>query len=272
MTTAFVLGGGGVRGAVHIGMIRALLERGVTPELVVGTSIGAINGAALAQEPRLGVVERLQRGWSSDIAAQVYGESWFRQVQRLARTRTHLNDPTALRALLVGILDDDLRFTDLEVPLVVAAASIEKAEEHWFTEGRVIEAVMASASVPGALPPTEIDGEHFVDGGIVSSIPLGEAVRRGADEIYVLQVGRIDEPLTAPKNAVDVAKVAFEISRRHRFARELRDVPDGIAVHVLPTGGPQPGDQKVGAFRKLDNTASRIDDSYRASVEYLDAL
>lgn len=272
MTTAFVLGGGGVRGAVHIGMIRALLERGITPDLIVGTSIGAINGAALAGTPRVEVVDRLLTAWSSETASQVYGESWFRQVQRLARTRTHLNDPSALRALLMKVLGEAPTFAELKVPLVVCAASIEKAEEHWFTEGSVLDAVMASASVPGALPPTEINGEHFVDGGIVSSIPLGEAIRRGADTVYVLQVGRIDEPLHAPKNAVDVAKVTFEISRRHRFARELRDVPAGIDVHVLPAGGPQPGDKKVGAFRKLDATASRVQDSYRASVDYLDAL
>ncbi|SDS25898.1 NTE family protein [Paraoerskovia marina] len=271
MTTAFVLGGGGVRGAVHIGMIRALLERGITPDLVVGTSIGAINGAALAETPRLEVVDRLLTAWSSDTASRVYGESWFRQVQRLARTRTHLNDPDTLRALLVGVLGDGLTFADLEVPLVVCAASIEKAEEHWFTEGPLLDAVMASASVPGALPPTEIDGEHFVDGGIVSSIPLGEAVRRGADRVYVLQVGRIDEPLYAPKTAVDVAKVTFEISRRHRFARDLKNVPEGVEVHVLPAGGPQPGDEKVGAFRRLDATRARIDASYESSVEYLDA-
>ncbi|MBD5786877.1 patatin-like phospholipase family protein [Cellulosimicrobium terreum] len=272
VSTAFVLGGGGVRGAVEIGMIRALLERGVTPDLVVGTSIGAINGAALAADPTPSVVARLESAWSSPVAAQIYGEAWYRQVRRLARTRTHLASPEPLRALLRQVLGGRETFADLDVPLVVAAASIERAAERWFSDGPLVEAVLASASVPGALPPTLIDGEHYVDGGVVSSIPLGEAVRRGAGTIWVLQVGRIEEPLRAPRNAVEVAKVTFEISRRHRFARELAEVPDGVAVHVLPSGGPLPGDDKISSSRRLDATRMRAAASYEAAARYLDGL
>ncbi|WP_244286071.1 patatin-like phospholipase family protein [Cellulosimicrobium cellulans] len=150
--TAFVLGGGGVRGAVQIGMLRALLERGITPDLVVGTSIGAINGAALAADPTPAVVPRLESAWSSPAAAQVYGEAWYRQVHRLATTRTHLASPAPLRALLRQVLGERTTFADLAVPLVVAAASIERAAERWFSDGPLVEAVLASASVPGALP------------------------------------------------------------------------------------------------------------------------
>ncbi|BDZ42813.1 patatin [Paraoerskovia sediminicola] len=270
MTTAFVLGGGGVRGAVHIGMLRALLERGVRPDLVVGTSIGAINGSAVAQDPTLDVVERLTAAWSSPTAAAVYGESWFRQVRRLAASRTHLNNPDPLRSLIVDTIGARTTFEDLAVPLVVSAASIERAAEHWFDSGPLVDAVLASSSVPGALPPTEVDGEHYIDGGMVNSIPLGEAVRRGATEIYVLQVGRIEEQLTPPENPVDVARISFEIARRHRFARERDDVPPGTALHVLPSGGPAPGDEKPGSFRRLDATQARIDASYAATVAYLD--
>ncbi|MBD8078281.1 patatin-like phospholipase family protein [Cellulosimicrobium arenosum] len=271
-TTAFVLGGGGVRGAVEIGMLRALLERDITPDLVVGTSIGAINGAALAADPTPAVVPRLVSAWSSPVAAQIYGEAWYRQVGRLARTRTHLASPEPLRALLRQVLGRRETFADLEVPLVVAAASIERAAERWFSTGPLVDAVVASASVPGALPPTRIDGEHYVDGGVVSSIPLGEAVRRGADTIWVLQVGRIEEQLRPPRNAVEVAKVTFEISRRHRFARELAEVPDDVTVHVLPSGGPLAGDERISSSRRLDATRARAASSYAASTRYLDAL
>jgi NTE family protein len=272
MTVAFVLGGGGVRGAVHVGMIQALLEAGVRPDLVVGTSIGAINGAALAADPTAAVVERMTELWSSPVAASVYGEPWYRQVGHLARSRTHVFDPDKLRGLVVRTLAGHRTFAELEVPLVVAAACIERAAEHWFDHGPLVDAIAASASVPGALPPTEIDGLHYVDGGIVNSIPLGEAVRRGASTVYVLQVGRIEEPLTPPRTPSDVAKVAFEISRRHRFFRELDDVPDGVTVHVLPSGGPVPGDQKLGSFRRLDATRDRIAQSYEASRAYLAGL
>lgn len=272
MTVAFVLGGGGVRGAVQVGMLQALFEAGVVPDLVVGTSIGAINGAAVAADPSNAVVDRLGAAWASPTADQVYGEPWYRQLTRLARSRTHLYDPAALRRLIAGTLGERTTFEDLTVPLVVAAASIERASEHWFDTGPLVEAVLASASVPGALPPTEIGGEHFVDGGMVNSIPLGEAVRRGATTVYVLQVGRVEEPLTVPAKPSDVARVSFEIARRHRYFRELDEAREVATVHVLPTGGALPGDEKLGAFRRMDATAARIAQSFAAARDYLAAM
>ncbi|WP_430867167.1 patatin-like phospholipase family protein [Demequina aurantiaca] len=269
MTVALVLGGGGVRGAVEVGMVRALFEAGVTPDVIVGTSIGAINGAAVAANPTLSVVDTLEAAWSSPAAGSIYGESWVRQLRRLAKSKTHLNDPAPLRELIVSVVGEDARFEELKVPLAVCAANIERAAETWFDSGRVVEAVLASASVPAALPPTVIDGEHYIDGGVVNSIPLGEAIARGADEVYVLQVGRIEEPLEVPRKPSDVAKVAFEISRRHRFARELAGIPAGVVVHVLPYGGAQEGDQKLGAFKRLDQTQRRIEAGYKASAAYL---
>ncbi|WP_278235187.1 patatin-like phospholipase family protein [Isoptericola sp. AK164] len=269
MTTAFVLGGGGVRGAVQVGMLQALFEADVHPDLIVGTSVGAINGAAVAADPTLSVVDRLLEAWASPTAAAVYAEPWYRQVRHLARSRVHVYDPAKLRALIEEAVGEHRTFADLEVPLVVAAASIERASEHWFDTGPLVEAVLASASVPGAMPPTVVDGEHFVDGGLVNSIPLGEAVRRGATTVYVLQVGRIEEPLTAPRSPSDVAKVAFEISRRHRFHRELADVPADVTVHVLPSGGSLPGDEKVRAYKRLDVTRHRIERSYDRTRTYL---
>ena len=269
MTVAFVLGGGGVRGAVEVGMLRALFEAGVTPDLVVGTSIGAINGAAIASDPSAHVVDTLERAWASPTASVIYGESWPRQLRRLARSKTHLNDPAPLRALLDEILGEGARFEDLAVPLAVCAASIERAAEHWFDSGPIVDAVIASASVPAALPPTRIGDEHFVDGGVVNSIPLGEAVDRGATEVYVLQVGRIEEPLEVPAKPSEVGRVAFEIARRHRFARDLAAVPDHVAVHILPYGGKQPGDSKLGSYRRMDLTHARIQSAYESSRQYL---
>lgn len=269
MTVGLVLGGGGVRGAVEVGMLRALFEAGITPDLIVGTSVGAINGAAVAHYPNPSVVHTLEKAWASPTASAVYGESWPRQLRRLATSKTHLNDPAPLRELLEEILGQDAQFADLTVPLAVCAASIEQAAEHWFDTGPVIDAVLASASVPAALPPTRIGDQHFIDGGVVNSIPLGEAVARGATEIYVLQVGRIEEPLAVPTKPSEVGRVAFEISRRHRFAREMAAVPGHVKVHVLPYGGRQPGDQRLSAYRNMDRTHVRIDAAYEASRDYL---
>lgn len=270
MTVAYVLGGGGIRGAVEIGMLRALLERGIHPDLVVGTSIGAINGALVASDPTPAVIDRLLDAWTSPEANSVYGESLFSQFGRLVKTKTHLNSPRPLRHLLERALGADARFEDLEVPLQIVAASIERAAEHVFESGPLIEAILASASVPGLLPPTRIGDEHFIDGGIVNSIPIEQAVDAGARTIYVLQVGRIETPLVAPRSAVDTARVAFEVARRHRFARDLATLPEGVALHVMPSGGALDGDDSLMSYRRMDTVRRRIDRAYEASLEFLD--
>jgi NTE family protein len=265
---AFVLGGGGVLGAVEVGMLRALFRAGYRPDVVIGTSIGAVNGALVAADPSEGVTERLVRLWTSPEAATVYGDSLGRQMRRFA-ARTHLHSPLPLRRLLEGELGENSTFADLKVPFRCCAASIERAAEHWFHDGPLVDAVLASSSVPGLLPPMRIGDEHFVDGGIVNSIPIGEAVRVGAKLIFVLQVGRIERPLTVPRRPWEVAQVAFEIARRHRYAREVALLPDDVRVHVLPTGGGESRDDSPWAYRDLGAVGRRISRAYTASRRYL---
>jgi NTE family protein len=268
VSVAFVLGGGGVLGAVEVGMVRALLEAGIRPELVLGTSVGALNGLAVAADPSESVTERLLEMWVSPEAAAVYGDSLPRQLGRFA-TSTHLHAPGPLRRMLEQRLGRDLSFADLVVPFQCCAASIERAAEHWFATGPVIDAVLASAAVPGLLPPVRIGGEHYVDGGIVNSIPVGRAVELGATTIYVLQVGRIERPLRPPRRPWEVALVAFEIARRHRFAREMAALPPGVTVHVLPSGAASARDDSPLAYRNLKAARHRIDRAYAASRSFL---
>ncbi|HKE65997.1 MAG TPA: patatin-like phospholipase family protein [Micromonosporaceae bacterium] len=266
---AFVLGGGGVLGAVEVGMVRALFEANIRPDLVVGTSIGALNGALVAADPSDAVIDRLIGLWSSKQARDIYGDSAPRQLARLARAGTHLHSPAPLRAMLDRELHGMTTFEDLPVRFECCAANIERAVEHWFTKGPLVDAVLASAAVPGLLPPIQVDGRHYIDGGVVNSIPIGRAVEIGAATIYVLQVGRIDRPLVAPRNVVEVARVAFEISRRHRYARELAAVPPTVTVHVLPPGVGSKRDDSPLAYRDLRAAQRRIERAYEASAGYL---
>ncbi|GAA5194995.1 patatin-like phospholipase family protein [Rugosimonospora acidiphila] len=271
-SVAFVLGGGGVLGAVEVGMLRALLQRGIRPDLIVGTSIGAVNGVLVAADPTEEVTERLGRLWASPEAREVYGGSASRQLFRVARRGTHLHSPRPLRDMLRRELGPVTSFADLRVRFECCAASIERAAEHWFADGDLVPAVLASSAVPGLLPPMAIEGEHFIDGGIVNSIPVGRAVDLGATTVYVLQVGRIDRPLKPPRYLWDVAKVAFEVSRRHRYAREMANLPDTVTVHVLPAGSGSDRDDSPLAYRDLGAAARRINRAYEASAEYLDAI
>src|SRR3954469_16974712 len=108
---AFVLGGGGVLGAVEVGMVRALFRAGYRPDVVVGTSIGAVNGALVAADPSEGVTDRLVRLWASPGAAAGYGDSVARQLRRFA-ARTHLHSPLPLRRLMESELGESSTFAD----------------------------------------------------------------------------------------------------------------------------------------------------------------
>lgn len=269
-TTAFVLGGGGVLGAVEVGMLRALFERGITPDLVLGTSVGALNGAMVARDPSEAVIERMLDLWRSanESGREVYGDKPLRTVRRAVATGTHIYSAKPLKQRLVEELGD-VTFEELPVRFQVCAASIERAAEHWFSSGPVVEAVVASAAVPGILPPAEVDGEHYLDGGIVNSIPLGRAVQLGATRVFVLQVGRIDRPLTVPKRPWEVARVSFEIARRHRFTRELAELPDDVECHVLPARGTSARDDTLFGTRDFSTVEARIDATYEACRDYL---
>ncbi|MEM9042092.1 MAG: patatin-like phospholipase family protein [Actinomycetota bacterium] len=270
MTTAFVLGGGGHLGAHEVGMLRALHERGIRPDVIVGTSIGALNGAAFATTGDGSAIDRLAETWTSIDRSGVLDNSFVERLKTLWSTKTHLYDNDRFRRLVADAVGTD-SFDDLAVPFECVAASIERSSAVYLSSGSLVDAILASSAVPGLLPPVEIDGEHHLDGGLVASIPLDRAIRRGASTVYVLQVGRIEDPLTAPTKPWEVAMIAFEISRRHRFAEAMRDLPDGVAVHVLPTGDAKSfNDLSQYGGTTGDEAKERIEQSYRATGVYLD--
>jgi NTE family protein len=270
---AFVLGGGGLLGAAEIGMLHALDDAGIVPDVVLGTSIGAINGALFAAMPGAQAVATLEHLWTSEASEAVFGASPWQRVGTIAKSWTHTHPVEPLRELLrehVG----DTRIEDLPTPFQCVAASIERASEHWFTEGPLVDALLASSAVPGLLPPAKVGDEHFLDGGLVHSIPLGRAVALGADTVYVMQVGRIERALEPPKRPWEVAAVAFEIARRHRFAAELASVPDELDVHVLPTGDAEPpryADASALKYRDTSRVSARIASAHQATQDYLAA-
>ena len=270
---AFVLGGGGSLGAHEVGMLRALAESSIDADVILGTSVGAINGALFAADPTVAGVERLSELWADSNFAELSTGSVLRRVATLARTGTHLQSLTDVRARLVEALPVG-RVDELELPFQCVAASIERAAEHWFEEGDLADVVLASCAVPGILPPVKIGDEHFIDGGIVNSIPVARAVALGATTIYVLQVGRLEKPLAPPRWPWEVGLVAFEVARRHRFASDLSSLPGGVELHVLPTGGSvAPAYNDLSGqlrVRRIARTVQQqIDSSYEASLQYL---
>ena len=268
--TAFVLGGGGKLGTAEVGMLEALAEQRILPDLVLGTSIGAINGAAVASDPTIEGVARLRSLWTSMEASGVFGGTVVERLRHMASARTSLHSNRALRTLLEQTLHEQ-RIEQLPVRFECVAACIETAGEHWFTSGPVVDAVLASSAVPGLLPPVQVEDRHYLDGGIVDSIPVQRAVELGASRIFVLQVGRIEQPLAVPKRPHEVAVVAFEIARRRSFSLAMAKLPEGVEVHVLPTGGtgPRPSDLRQFRYRDFSDVHDRMVRAKSASLRYL---
>ena len=270
MVAAFVLGGGGRWGAVEVGMLRALDEAGVEPDLILGTSIGAFNGSVIADRPGQLGVEALTKLWVEIAQSDVLQGSRIDRLKNVATFRPALHETSELRTLLEHVHPANRRIEELTVPFQCVAASIERAAEHWFTEGPLIDALLASSAVPALFPPIEIGGEHFYDGGLVNSVPLARAVELGAREVYVLQVGRMESPLRPPERLHEAALISFEIARRHRYTTAVENLPEGVKLHVLPSGNPVAfDDARQLKWRDVSSTTGLIDGAYSASKAYL---
>jgi NTE family protein len=200
-------------------------------------------------------------------SSDVFGPWIVTRLSGLVRNPTHLYDNGRLRALLQTNLPV-ARIEDMAVPFECVAACVERAAAHWFRSGPLVPAVLASCAVPGLLPPVAVDGEHFLDGGLVDSLPIGRAIALGATQIYVLHVGRLEQPLQVPRWPWDVATTAFEIARRSRFTDAMADLPAEVKVHVLPTGSTPTPIANL-RFRSSRGVTERIERARAASLAQL---
>ncbi len=268
--TAFVLGGGGRLGAVEVGMLQALTASAIHPDIVLGTSIGAVNGAAFCADPTPGGLATLEEVWLEVESEGVFGGGVLERMRHMARSRTSIQSADALEGLLHRSLPQS--FSELAVEFACVAACIESAHETWFDDGPLVDAVLASCAVPGLLPAVRIGDRHYIDGGVVDSIPVRRALEAGATRVYVLQVGRIEEPLRPPRWPHEVAVVAFEVARRHSFNSTLASLPGDVEVHVLPTGSrpPRPTDWRQLRYSDFSDVAGGIRRAREATTAYLE--
>lgn len=187
---AFVLSGGAARGAIQVGMLRVLLQRGIVPDLIVGTSVGAFNGAWLAAMPTTQGIERLEAIWSQVRYDDIFGGGPMTVLLHLVRRLPSLYGGEAIQRFLERIIAESklesAHFDHLQVPLAVVATNLTRGRPEIFDRGQLIPALLASAAIPAILPPVMIDGEQYVDGGLLDNVGLCVAVERGARDIYVL--------------------------------------------------------------------------------------
>jgi NTE family protein len=263
--TAIVLGGGGNLGATQVGMLRALLERGVEPTVLIGCSVGALNAAGLAAEPTLAGVDRLEQIWGELDGEAIVAPGRLSALWLMTRKYRALQANDGLRRLLEGSLPFR-SFEEARIPLHVVATSMRTGGERWFSRGPVVEPILASAALPAVFPPVEINGELLIDGAVVNNVPISKAVEVGARRIYVLHVGNFERPRRAPKRPLDALLQSFSIARNFRFQQETEQAPPGTELIVLP--GVDPGTVKYNDFGR---SRELIERAYRATATWLDA-
>ncbi len=250
-------------------MAAAVLEAGIRPDVVLGSSIGALNGAMVAADPTEAGAMRLRLSWEQVENEDLLSSGMFDRIRTAARQRVSTHDTDEMRRIVSQFLPTD-RFDELVVPFQCVAASIERSAEHWFDSGSLVEAILASSAIPVLFPPVVIDGESFYDGGLVNSVPVDRAVQLGARRIFVFQVGRIEQPLRPPTRRHEPALLAFEIARRHRFSRAVESLPADTEMHLLPSGNILSfDDTRQLKWRDTSDTASLIQNAYTATSVYM---
>lgn len=233
---AFVLGGGGARGALQVGALRALIEAGWRPDLLVGTSVGAVNAACLALH---GVgpegIAALERAWrdAAQTCLLAPNRSWLALRALLDRPDDHAM--TRLRSFfLTHGVTPEIRFGDIpNVRLALVAADLNTGRPIIFGTSqyhKVLEGLLASTALPPWVRPFEKDGRYIIDGGAVSNLPVEPALTLGATEVVALDLA---DPASVPGNGRQfnrfLGKLSFAVCQRQSeleiaLARS-RDVP-----------------------------------------------
>lgn len=259
------MGSGANLGVLQVGMLRALVDHGVQPDLIVGSSTGAINGAAFAHNPSPEGVDALVDVWLRINPREVVHRSRVANALALTRRRAALNRGEGLRRMLERVLAART-FEELKVRFECVATDVLSADERWFSSGPLLDAVTASCSIPVVLPPVEIDGVPYLDGGLVHDVPLERAVDLGATTVYVTGIGRLQHPWEEPRRPLQMGVQSYWVARKHRFKRDLDAVPAGVTVHLLPDGDPPPS-----KFHDLSRAAEVMEGAREATADYLRA-
>lgn len=231
-TTAFVLAGGGSFGAVQVGMLRALGAHGVVPDMVVGSSVGAINAAYFAGAPDAGGIAQLAAIWCGLRRSQVFPITW-RGVFGLLSKRGFAIDPDGLRRLF----EQWLPYRTLEsaaVALHVVATDQITGAAVCLSRGPAVEALLASCAIPALFPSVRIGEQHLIDGAVASNTPISVAVGLGAKRLIVLPTGFACSLASPPRGAVASALHAVTLVIAHQLVTELERYRDHAEIITVP--------------------------------------
>lgn len=229
---AFVLSGGASLGAVQVGMLRALFERDIRPDILVGTSVGAVNAAYVGARPEPEAIDDLADIWRSLKRQHVFPIDPFAGAAGLLGRSNHLIPNAGLR----GILERHMPLRKLEeaaLPVNVVATDLKSGRAAILRAGAVIPALLASCAIPGVYPPVTIGRRQYIDGGVANHTPMTVALELGATEIYVLPVG-YPWLNREPTNAVGMALYALTRIIEQKLISDIEQNRHRAGLHVLP--------------------------------------
>jgi NTE family protein len=262
---AFVLSGGASLGAIEVGMLRALYERGITPQFVVATSAGALNGAFIASRPQtVQTAEELGEIWRGLRRGQVFPLNPLTGLLGFLGTTDHLVPDTGIRRLVERHVERD-RLEQMPLELHVVAVDVVTGAEVRLSRGSTVDAVLASAAIPGVLPPVRWEDRELMDGGVANNTPISHAVQLGAREIYVLPTGNACALTEAPKSALAMALHAVSLLTQRRLIDDIETHRDRVKLVVLPP--PCPLSVQPIEFGRADALIAR---AYADACEFLD--
>ena len=262
----YVLGGGGSLGASQVGMLQALGEHDVAPDLVVGTSVGSLNGAVVALDP-VSAPNRLAHAWVRMTREAVFPGGPLAQARTLQRSKTHLFPNTGLAAVVGDFLGDTRSFDELALPFGAVTTDIATSRPHVIRTGSLVPALVASCAIPGIYPSVDIGPLRLYDGGVVANVPIRQALEMGARSLVVLDCNFPGHLPDAPHTLADVLLYTMTVTMRTQPALEAPSAAADAAVVYLP--GP--------AWRPVspldfDHTDVLIEHAYEASRAFLATL
>jgi NTE family protein len=228
-----VLSGGGVLGALQVGQMRALVEAGITPDLIVGTSVGALNGATFAARPTLEGLDALADVWIRLDSSDLFPGSRVARAWKMLRRGEALYPNSGIRSLAehIGVKT----YEELQIPLRVVASNLRTGKEQVFSTGSLTDTILASTAMPGVFSPVILDGESYVDGGVVNNVPISVAVAAGAKNVYVLNClpCQRDEQRQI-RRPIDVLVQAVTHARASRLHHDLERYADEVQFVIPP--------------------------------------
>jgi NTE family protein len=230
--TAFVLAGGGSFGAIQVGMLRALVAHGVVPDLVVGASVGALNGIYFCCDPTPAGVARLEAVWRGLRRSDVFPLS-ARHLLGMFMGAASLVDPSGLRSLIARHISNP-RLEDTLVPMHVAATDLLTGASVLLSSGPAADAILASCAIPGAFPAVRMGDQYLIDGAIASNTPVMAALALGCTRLVVLPTGFACALTTAPSGAFASAFHALNLLVARQLVRDLEQLAGRVQVATVP--------------------------------------